>query len=57
MLARSINAPHQRSDTLMQLSRSPVSTFRLATHGRAIHFGTKPQLPRIYDAGPLLLWG
>src|SRR6516162_5119255 len=24
ILARSINAPHQRSDTLMQLSRSPA---------------------------------
>ena len=28
----------------MQLSRSSGSTFRLATHGRAIHIGTSRQL-------------
>jgi hypothetical protein len=29
ILARSINAPHQRSDTLMQLSRSTAQRFAL----------------------------
>lgn len=37
MMARSINAPLQRPNTLMQLSRSSILEFRLATHGRAIH--------------------
>ena len=32
-----LNAPLQRPDTLMQLSRSPISEVRLATRGRAIH--------------------
>jgi hypothetical protein len=40
MMARSINAPLQRPNTLMQLSRSSILEFRLATHGRAIHVGT-----------------
>src|SRR5262245_26673293 len=31
----------QRPDTLMQLSRSSLLEFCLATRGRAIHFGTK----------------
>ena len=34
------SAPHQRPDTLMQLSRSSLLEVRLATRGRAIHFGT-----------------
>ena len=42
MLARSLKAPLQRSDTLLQLSRSSLSELHLATRGRAIHIGTKP---------------
>src|SRR5215469_12664529 len=40
ILARSLNAPLQRSYTLMQLSRSSILESHLATRGRAIHFGT-----------------
>ena len=36
-----LNAPLQRPDTLMQLSRSSFSEIRLVQHGRAIHVGTK----------------
>ena len=35
------DAPHQRSNTLLQHSRSSVFEVRLAPHGRAIHYGTK----------------
>ena len=35
-----LNAPLQRPDTLMQLSRSSFSEIRLVKRGRAIHFGT-----------------
>ena len=35
-----LNAPLQRPDTLMQLSRSSLSEIHLAQRGRAIHFGT-----------------
>jgi hypothetical protein len=35
-----LNAPLQRPDTLMQLSRSSLSKIRLVQRGRAIHFGT-----------------
>jgi hypothetical protein len=31
------DAPHQRPDTLMQLSRSSVLEVHLVPHGRAIH--------------------
>jgi hypothetical protein len=41
MMARSKIAPLQRPNTLLQLSRSSVLELRLATHGRAIHFGTE----------------
>jgi hypothetical protein len=34
------NAPLQRPDTLMQLSRSSLSEIRLVQRGRAIHSGT-----------------
>src|SRR5262245_4201790 len=34
------DAPHQRPDTLMQLSRSSLLDLHLATRGRAIHYGT-----------------
>jgi hypothetical protein len=34
------NAPLQRPDTLMQLSRSSLSEIRLVKRGRAIHHGT-----------------
>src|SRR5215470_15027168 len=34
------NCSTKRPDTLLQLSRSSLSEIRLATHGRAIHFGT-----------------
>jgi hypothetical protein len=40
-MARSGHAPHQRPDTLMQLSTFVVSQLCLATRGRAIHPGTK----------------
>src|SRR2546425_13366201 len=40
MMARSKNAPLQRPNTLLQLSRSSVLNLRLATRGRAIHVGT-----------------
>src|SRR5262245_2886443 len=33
------DAPHQRPDTLMQLSRSSLLDLHLATRGRAIHIG------------------
>lgn len=36
-----LNAPLQRPDTLMQLSRSSLSEIHLAQRGRAIHIGTK----------------
>ena len=36
-----LNAPLQRPDTLMQLSRSSFSEIRLVKRGRAIHIGTK----------------
>ena len=36
-----LNAPLQRPDTLMQLSRSSLSEIHLAQRGRAIHLGTK----------------
>ena len=35
-----LNAPLQRPDTLMQLSRSSFSEIRLVQRGRAIHHGT-----------------
>ena len=35
-----LNAPLQRPDTLMQLSRSSLSEIHLAQRGRAIHPGT-----------------
>jgi hypothetical protein len=35
-----LNAPLQRPDTLMQLSRSSLLEFRLVQRGRAIHYGT-----------------
>src|SRR2546428_4716602 len=35
-----LNAPLQRPDTLMQLSRSSLSEIRLEQRGRAIHGGT-----------------
>ena len=35
-----LNAPLQRPDTLMQLSRSSLSEIHLAQRGHAIHFGT-----------------
>ena len=35
-----LNAPLQRPDTLMQLSRSSLSEIHLAQRGRAIHVGT-----------------
>jgi len=35
-----LNAPLQRPDTLMQLSRSSLLEFRLVQRGRAIHHGT-----------------
>jgi len=35
------NAPLQRPNTLLQLSRSSILERHLAPHGRAIHFGTK----------------
>ena len=35
-----LNAPLQRPDTLMQLSRSSLSEIRLVKRGRAIHLGT-----------------
>ena len=35
-----LNAPLQRPDTLMQLSRSSLSEIRLVKRGRAIHVGT-----------------
>jgi hypothetical protein len=35
-----LNAPLQRPDTLMQLSRSSFSEIRLVKRGRAIHIGT-----------------
>jgi hypothetical protein len=35
-----LNAPLQRPDTLMQLSRSSLSEIRLVQRGRAIHHGT-----------------
>src|SRR6266516_2583236 len=41
MMARSKIAPLQRPNTLLQLSRSSVLDLRLATHGRAIHYGTE----------------
>ena len=41
MLARSLTLHFQRPDTLLQLSRSSVLKLHLATHGRAIHCGTK----------------
>jgi hypothetical protein len=34
------NAPYQRPDTLLQLSRSSILEVRLVPHGRAIHIGT-----------------
>lgn len=39
-----LNAPLQRPDTLMQLSRSSLSEIHLAQRGRAIHLGTKRTL-------------
>jgi hypothetical protein len=36
-----LNAPLQRPDTLMQLSRSSLSEVRLVQRGRAIHHGAK----------------
>jgi hypothetical protein len=36
-------APHQRPDTLLQLSRSPILEIHLVPHGRAIHPGTEPR--------------
>ena len=45
-----LNAPLQRPDTLMQLSRSSLSEIHLAQRGRAIHPGTcataRPQLAK-----------
>jgi transposase len=41
MMARSARAPPQRSNTLLQLSRSTISDLCLATHGRTIHHGTR----------------
>src|SRR5215470_3974904 len=38
-------APLERPDTLMQLSRSLISEVHLVPHGRAIHFGTKRDMP------------
>jgi hypothetical protein len=43
MMARSKIAPRQRSDTLLQLSRSSVLEVRLVPRGRAIHLGTLRQ--------------
>ena len=40
-----LNAPLQRPDTLMQLSRSSFSEIRLVQHGRAIHHGTNRTTP------------
>src|SRR6266702_6882800 len=53
MMARSKIAPLQRPNTLLQLSRSSVLKLRLATHGRAIHNGTKG--PSTYACQCLLL--
>lgn len=47
MLTRSTIAPLQRSNTLLQLSRSSISDLHLAPHGRAIHFGTKRKSPDV----------
>jgi hypothetical protein len=48
ILALSINAPHQRSDTLMQLSRSPAQRSALrrtaGPYNRAADFRIAPQL-------------
>jgi hypothetical protein len=40
-----LNAPLQRPDTLMQLSRSSFSEIRLVKRGRAIHTGTFETCP------------
>src|SRR5215813_4891472 len=40
MTARSAKAPPQRPNTLLQLLRSTILDLCLATHGRAIHYGT-----------------
>ena len=40
-----LNAPLQRPDTLMQLSRSSFSEIRLVQRGRAIHRGTVCDMP------------
>jgi hypothetical protein len=42
-----LNAPLQRPDTLMQLSRSSLLEFRLVQRGRAIHYGTKLPIPDV----------
>jgi len=48
-----LNAPLQRPDTLMQLSRSSLSEIRLVQRGRAIHFGTNSHAAAV-PACPLL---
>ena len=40
-----LNAPLQRPETLMQLSRSSLSKIRLVQRGRAIHVGTFETCP------------
>jgi len=49
------NAPLQRPDTLMQLSRSSLSEIRLVQRGRAIHYGTNAKCRPILKLS--VYWG
>jgi hypothetical protein len=53
MMVRSKRCSTKRPDTLMQLSRSSLLELRLATRGRAIHFGTKLPIRNVPPYGPL----
>src|SRR5262245_11872792 len=55
ILARSINAPYQRSDTLMQLSRSPAQRSTLRRTAGLYMFGTTQTITAVQQLRQLLM--